>query len=43
MAARAGRVPVLLAREEGDRGGSGGGLGRPAAVLGRFGYQVSAR
>ena len=24
-------------------GGSGGGLGRPAAVLGRFGYQVSAR
>ena len=28
MAARAGRVPVLLAEEEGDRGGSGGGLGR---------------
>ena len=25
------------------QGGSGGGLGRPAAVLGRFGYQVSAR
>ena len=28
VAARAGRVPVLLAEEEGDRGGSGGGLGR---------------
>ena len=28
VAARAGRVPVLLAEEEGDRGG-GGGLGRP--------------
>ena len=30
VAARAGRVPVLLAEEEGDRGGSGGGLGRAA-------------
>ena len=28
VAARAWRVPVLLAEEEGDRGGSGGGLGR---------------
>ena len=28
VAARAGRVPVLLAEEEGDRGGSGGGPGR---------------
>ena len=28
VAARAGLVPVLLAEEEGDRGGSGGGLGR---------------
>ena len=28
VAARAGRVPVLLAEEEGDRGGAGG-LGRP--------------
>ena len=28
VAARARRVPVLLAEEEGDRGGSGGGLGR---------------
>ena len=41
--ARRARARVLLAREEDDRGGSGGGLGRPAAVLGRFGYQVSAR
>ena len=31
VAARAGRVPVLLAEEEGDRGGSGGGLGRTGA------------
>ena len=28
VAARAGRVPVLLAEEEGDREGGGGGLGR---------------
>ena len=28
VAARAGRVPVLLAEEEGDRGGGPGGLGR---------------
>ena len=35
MAARAGRVPVLLAEEEGDRGGAGG-LGRPGGELGRL-------
>ena len=34
VAARAGRVPVLLAEEEGDRGGSGGGLGRAGPVGG---------
>ena len=28
MAARAGRVLILLAEEEGDREGGGGGLGR---------------
>ena len=39
MAARAGRVPVLLAEEEGDRGGAGG-LGRPGGELGRL---VAAR
>ena len=33
VAARAGRVPVLLSREEDDREGAGG-LGRPATVLG---------
>ena len=39
VAARAGRVPVLLAEEEGDRGGAGG-LGRPGGgELGRL--QVS--
>ena len=27
---------ILLAEEEGDREGGGGGLGRPAAVLGRL-------
>ena len=36
VAARAGRVPVLLAEEEGDRGGAGG-LGRPGGgELGRL-------
>ena len=34
VAARAGRVPVLLAEEEGDRGIGGGGLG--CTVLGRL-------
>ena len=40
------RAPATLRSpvgKEDDRGGGGGGLGRPAAVLGRFGYQVSAR
>ena len=41
VAARAGRVPVLLAEEEGDRGGSGGGLGRQLELGQVSGRQVS--